>query len=231
MTVSWTLTARQALQRAYLMIGALTAPDYTMSDFQLDQGMTVANAVLQGIQVWGANVFRQTPTSLVVTLNTPTVPVPNDVMGIEEARWVVSTIPLYERPLGRFQWVDYFNLPTKNAQGAPAIYMFDYQRDKTQLYIWPVPTVSGTINCTLIRRAEDVVIDQTLDLPDEWNEGFTYLLADALIDDQGLADMNPGNTEHIRGRALYWSDYLKNFDRPTSVYLRPWGKRGAQFWR
>jgi hypothetical protein len=233
MTVTWTLNANQALQRAYLMIGALTSPDYTMSDFQAAQGLTVANALLKSMQTWGASVFRQFPQSLTVLAASPTVAIPNDVVGIEEARWVVSLTPLYERALGRFQWVDYMNLPTKNAQGAPTLFMFDYQVNSTQLYIWPVPTIPGQINCTVVRRANDMnALTDPIDLPSEWIEGFTYLLADALIDDQGLADENPGNVQHVRERAVYWSDKVQNFDRPTSVFLRPWGRKGTKpFWR
>lgn len=233
MAVTWTLNAEQALQRAYLMIGSLTSPDYTLSDFQQAQGLTVANAVLKSMMTWGANVFRQFPQTLTLTAGSPTVPIPNDVVGIEEARWVQSLNPLYERPLGRFQWIDYMNLPTKNAPGNPTIFMFDYQVDSTQLYIWMVPQTTGTINCTVIRRANDLTsLTDPIDLPSEWIEGYTYLLADALVDDQGLADMNPGNVEHIKERAIYWSDKLQNFDRPTSVFLRPWGKKGLKpFWR
>lgn len=232
MSVVWTLNAEQALQRAYLMIGALTSPEYTMSDFQAAQGLTVANATLKAMITWGASVFRQFPDTLTVTAGVPTVPVPNTVTGIEEARWVVSLSPLYERPLGRFQWVDYQNLPTKNAQGAPTIYMFDYQVNATQLYIWPVPTLGGTINCTVIRRANDInALTDPIDLPNEWLDGYVYLLADALVDDQGLADMNPGNVQHIRDRAIYWTDKMQNFDRPSSVFLRPWGKKGLSYFR
>lgn len=233
MSVTWTQTIGGALQRAYLMIGCLAPPTYTMSDFQLTQGLTVANGVLQALQTEGANVFRQTPTSLTVTAGTPTVPIPNDVVGIEEARWVQSTNPLYERPLGRFQWAQYMQLPNKNAQGAPSIFMFDYQRDTTQLYAWPVNQTSGTINCTTIRRANNVLaVGDAIDLPPEWMLGFDYMLADALMDDQGIAQADPATAQRITGHAQFWKQKLLDFDRPTSVTIKPWGKQGnSAFWR
>lgn len=225
MTTTWTLTAGQALQRAYLLLGVLTAPDYALTPFQVTQGLTVMNGVLQAMQTAGSNVFRQTPTALVVSAGIPTVPIPNDVVGIEEARWVVSSSPLYERPLGRFQWIDYMQLPTKNASGPPTIFMFDYQVDSTQLYVWPVTPIPGTINCTVSRRAADSLTQSAaIDLPKEWMLGFTYMLADALMDDQGLAEMDPATAQRVAGHAKYWKDQLENFDRPTSVFFRAYGQ-------
>ena len=136
-------TAGVALTRAYQLLGQLTPPGYAMDARQASRGLIVLNSVLQSMQSFGPNVFRQTLTSLTVSAGVATVPVPGDVVGIIEARWVVSTVPLYERVLGRFQWVDYQSLPTKNAPGPPTLFMFDYQQDYTQLYVWPVPTISG----------------------------------------------------------------------------------------
>ena len=220
-----TQTAGVALTRAYMILGQLSPPTYTMSDDQLARGLLVINGVLQSMQSFGPNVFRQTLTSLPVAAGSRTVPVPGDVVGIEEARWVISTTPSYERQLGRFQWVDYMQLPTKDASGPPTLFMFDYQQDATQLYCWPVTPISGTINCTVIRRATEVV-DQTtiIDLPPEWNLAVNYLTADALMDDQGMADLDPATAERVKGHALYWNQQLLDFDRPTSVFLRPYGQ-------
>jgi hypothetical protein len=229
-TTNWTLTAGQSLTRSYMMLGQLNAPDYTMTPFQLAQGLTVQNGILQGLQVDGGNVFRQTPTTLIVSAGVATVPVPNDVLGIEEARWVQS--PTFDRVLGRFQWVQYFQLPNKNAVGPPAIFMFDYQRDSTQLYAWPVSPVSGSINCTTLRRALNVAaIGDIIDLPAEWQLGFQYIVADALMDDQGMAEMDPATADRIKQHAAFWRAQLESFDRPTSVFLQPWGKSRRQYYR
>lgn len=220
-----TQTAGTALTRAYMILGQLTPPSYTLSDGQLSRGIIVLNGVLQSMQAFGPNVFRQTLTALTVSAGSRTVPVPGDVVGIEEARWVISMTPSYERQLGRFQWVDYMQLPTKDAQGPPTLFMFDYQQDSTQLYVWPVTTIAGTINCTTVRRATEIV-DQTtvVDLPPEWNLALDYLTADALMDDQGMAEMDPATAERIKGHALYWNQRLNDFDRPTSVFLRRYGQ-------
>ena len=84
-------TAGTALVRAYQMLGQLTPPAYTMSADQVSRGIIVLNGVLQSMQSFGPNVFRQTLATLTVSANTPTVPVPGDVVGIIEARWVISS--------------------------------------------------------------------------------------------------------------------------------------------
>ncbi len=220
-----TQTAGVALGRAYQILGQLTPPDYTLSAGQLSRGIIVLNGVLQSMQSFGPNVFRQTLTALTVTAGSRTVPVPGDVVGIEEARWVISTNPSYERQLGRFQWVDYMQLPTKDAKGPPTLFMFDYQQDSTQLYAWPVTQISGTINCTTIRRATEIIDSSTMvDLPAEWNLALDYLTADALMDDQGMAESDPATADRVKNHAAYWNKQLLNFDRPTSVFMRAYGQ-------
>ena len=127
--------------------------------------------------------------------------------------------------MGRFQWVDYQQLPTKNAPGPPTLFMFDYQQDSTQLYVWPVPVISGTINCSTTRRAAEI-IDQTteIDLPPEWGLAVDYILADALMDDQGMAEQDPATADRIKSHAAMWNAKLLDMDRPSSVFLRPYNR-------
>ncbi len=212
------------------MIGNLTDP-YSLTPFQLTQGIEVLNGVLKALQAEGNNVFRQTPTTLTANPGSRTVAIPNDVSGIEEARLVTSST--FERQLGRFQWADYMMLPTKDAPGPPTIFMFDYQVVSTQMYVWPVPIISMTINCTVIKRTNDIIQQSdAIELPSEWILGFTYMVADALMEDQGVAAADPATAQRITERAVFWKDKLLDFDRPTSVFLRPYGRRGAgPFWR
>lgn len=233
-TVTWTLTAGEAVTRAFRMLGQLEPPWVPTAD-QMTQGIIQANGLLKSLQTDGPNVFRQTPTSLTVAAMSPTVPVSPYVVGIEEARWVVTPAPnLYERPLGRFQWMQYMQLPNKlSAAGAPSVWMFDRQVSTTQMYIWPVTQQAGTINCTTVRTANDITAaSDPIDLPSEWILGFTYMLADGLMDDQGVAAADPETAARISGHAKLWWAKLDDFDRPTSVFVLPWGKRGSgKFWR
>ena len=136
--------------------------------------------------------------------------------------------------MGEFSWIDYMNLPNKlSPANAPSVFMFDRQQDATQLYIWPVAQLGGTINCTLVREPNDI-LDQTdgIDLPSEWLLGFTYMLADALMEDQDVAAADPATAQRISGHARMWWDKLDNWDRPTSIFIRPYGRKGAgKFWR
>lgn len=223
-----TQTVGEVLARAYQMLGQLTPPAYTLSADQFSRGIVVLNGVLQSMQSFGPNVFRQTLMTLTVTPGVATVPIPGDVVGIIEARWVVSQSPLYERVLGRFQWVDYMSLPTKNAVGPPTIFMFDYQNDATQLYCWMVSQFPGTINCSVTRRAAALAnATDAVDLPPEWMIALDYLVADALMDDQGMAEMDPATAERIKGHAVYWNAKLSDFDRPSSVFLRPFNRQNS----
>lgn len=221
-------TLETALSRAYQMLGQLTPPAYTMSADQIARGTIVINGVLQSLQSFGPNVFRQTPISLTLTPGVATVSVPDDVVGIIEMRWVQSQVPLYERQLGRFQWVDYMSLPTKNAPGNPTIFMFDYQNDSTQLYLWMVNQMGGTLNGSVTRRASELVnLTDSIDLPPEWQLAMDYLTADALMDDQGMAEMDPATADRIKTHALYWHGRLNDFDRPSSVFMRPYGRQNS----
>ena len=205
------------------MLGQLTPPAYAMSADQVSRGIVVLNGVLQSMQSFGPNVFRQTVTSLTVSPGVATVPIPGDVVGIIEARWVQSST--FERVLGRFQWVDYMSLPTKQAQGLPTIFMFDYQQDSTQLYVWMVPPLGGTINCSVTRRAAEMIdLTTEIDLPPEWSLALDYLLADALMDDQGMADQDAATADRIKMHAALWNQKLNDFDRPSSVFMRPFGQ-------
>lgn len=210
------------------MLGQLTPPAYALTPDQETNGIIVLNGVLQSMQSWGPNVFRQTAISLTITAGVATVPIPNDVVGVIEMRFVQSASPLYERQLGRFQWVDYMSLPTKNAPGQPTIFMFDYQQDSTQLYLWMVSQIGATLNGSVTRRATEITqLSDTIDLPAEWSEAVDYLVADALMDDQGMAEMDPATADRISKRATYWNQKLQDFDRPSSVFLRPFGRQNS----
>ena len=74
MSVTWTLTAGEAVTRAYRMLGLLVFPWVPSAD-QMTQGLIQANGLLKAMETAGINVFRQTPISLTVTAMSPTVPI------------------------------------------------------------------------------------------------------------------------------------------------------------
>lgn len=239
MTITWSLNAGQLITRAYRILGNLTPP-YVPTDDQLTQGLIALNGMLKGWQADGINLYRQEQVSWSVPAGvgyagTPYQPTPR-IMGLEEARWVVQPAPnLYERQMGIYSYIDYMQLPNKlsNTPSGPSVICFDKQDTVSNIYVWPLPTNGGTINATIGRVVNDVnTVDDTLDFPDEWTEGAVYNLADRLMDDTAMSNSDPQTAQRIALHAAAFYQKLLSFDRPTSVFMRPWGKRGrGKFWR
>ena len=73
-----------------------------------------------------------------------------------------------------------------------------------------------------------------LDFPIEWFEGVAYMLADRLMENEGMADAegNAKTAQRITQRAVAFYQKYLDFDRPTSVFIRPYGRAGqGPFWR
>lgn len=236
---SFSLTAGQMLTRAYRILGILPSGGVPNAD-QTTQGIIALNAMLAGWQADGINLWRLTQLSIPVaagqgTPGNPVSIVPL-VLDVPEGRWVVTPAPnLYEREMGRFTYMDYQTLPNKESgsTGGPSVFMFDKQADASNLYFWPPPTVAGTANMTVARTVNTVTsATDSVDIPSEWTEGTFYTLADRLMDDEGVAAADEKTADRISQRAVAFYEKLLNFDRPTSIMVRPWGKKGAgKFWR
>lgn len=239
MSTTYSLTAGQLITQSYRRIGGLVPP-WTPSLDQLNQGMITLNILLKGLQADGTNLYRQTQLSLSVPTGVGYAGSPFSVtplfLGLENARWVIQPAPnLYERPLGIYSYNDYMNLPNKLSMSSsgPSIICFDRQTDASWLYLWPLPTNGGTLNLSVARTVNDV--NEPTDIPDypiEWTEDMVYMLADRLMDDYGIAAADPETAQRITQRAVAFYAKLLNFDRPDSVTIRPWGRKGSgRFWR
>jgi len=239
MTTTWHLNAGQVITRAFRILGNLSPP-WTPTDDQMTQGLIALNALLKGNQFDGANLYRQTQLALTIPAGVGYAGNPFQItpliMGFEEGRWVVTPAPnLFERPLGVFSYIDYMNLPNKLAQSSsgPSVVCFDKQVSSSNLYIWPLPTSGGQLNCTAVRTVNDVnAPSDPIDVPTEWTEDIIYLTADRLMDDQGVAAADPQTAARIQAHAAGFYAKGLNFDRPTSVFVRPYGKAGTgRAWR
>lgn len=232
MSTTWTLTAGEAVTRAYRMLGNLSPP-WVPSEDQMTQGLIVCNGMLKGLEAEGINLFRQQQVALTIPAMAQSVQFPTFIMGLEECRWVVQPAPnLYEQTLGMLTYIQYQQMPNKLSVAArPTSYMFDRDVTTATLWLWPLSNIGGVVNCTVGRLANDALAaSSAIDLPSEWMLGFTYLLADALMDDQGVASADPPTAARIAERAIYWKGKLEDFDRPYSVFIRPLGQRG-RFYR
>jgi hypothetical protein len=229
-SVSWSLDAGQLIQRAYRVTGQLSTP-YNMTDDQATQGILALNGMLKGWQADGISLYRQERVTLTVPAMTAAITIIPRVMGVEQVSWVVQGgVNPYYRPMGEFSWVDYFNLPNpqSNTTSGPSVWMFNKQDDSSSLYIWPLATLGGQIVASVGRVVNDVnALSDSVDFPDEWTEAAIYGLADRLIDDQGVAQMDPETTRRISMRAAALYAKLCDFDRPSSVWIRPWDRNGS----
>lgn len=235
MSVSWSLNAGQIIGRAYRLLGNLEPP-WIPSDDQMTQGIIALNGMLKGWQASGINLYRQEQRSIAVSAGSATVDITPRVMGVEQASWVVTPSPnLYKRPMGAFSYIDFQNLPNPQAQttSGPSVYMFDKQNDTSTLWLWPIPSVAGTIIATVGRTVNDVnAPTDAVDFPDEWTETAIYNVADRLMDDQGVAAADPQTARRIEVHAGVLYGKLLDFDRPNSLFMRPWGRSGeSKIWR
>jgi hypothetical protein len=229
MTVNSPLTAGQAITRAYRLLGVLEDPWVPSAD-QMTQGILAANLMQRGWEADGVNLWRLSQVTLTVAAGARSVAITPYVLGVVQALWQVSPAPnTFNRTMGPMAYVDYFNLPNPDAQtsAGPSVYAFDKQDASSTLWLWPKPVAGGTIVATVARAVTDIqTAADVLDIPGEWAECFVYNLADRLMDDQGLAAADPATATRINAHAQGLYQKLLNFDRPTSIYLRPYGGAG-----
>lgn len=237
MTNSFTYDAQQLATRAYRRLGILPAGGVP-SDDQFEQFRLVYNTMALGTQADAPNLFRLTQLSLTIPANvgypgTPFV-FPNIILGLSDPRLVVTPSPnLYERLLAVYPYSLYMTLPNKLQQGSPSLVTIDKQVTQTNLYIWPLPTFGATVNTTVARQVNSIAQPtDPLDFPPEWWNGLSWFMADLLADDEGIAAADPATMQRIKEHSLAFLAVLENFDRPTSVVMKPWGAAGTRrTWR
>lgn len=238
MTNTFAMTANDLAIRAYRRLGILPAGG-TPTDDQFTQFLSVYNSMALGMQADGPNLFRLTQVSWVIPANTgyPGAPfvAPFIIMGLPEARVVVTPAPnLFERELGVVPYLDYMQLPNKLQTNNQSVQVcIDKQVTQTNLYFWPLATYGQTVNATVVRQANSISLpSDPLDFPQEWLEDLSYAMADKLMDDEGVAAADEITAQRITQRAMAFYEKLLNYDRPVSVFIRPWGRTGrSRLWR
>lgn len=235
MSVNWSPNFGACATRAYRLIGNLTAP-WVPSDDQMTQAVFAGNALLKAWQAMGINLYRQERITITVPAMTNMVSITPRVMGVQQVSWVVQGgVNPYWRPMGEYSWIDFWNLPNpqSNTTSGPSVYMVNKQDNAFNIYFWPLATNGGQAVASVGRVVEDIIdANSTVDFPDEWTEAFVYNLADRLMDDQGGANADPQTARRIEVHAAALLQRVLDFDRPTSVFMRPWGRKGSgSFWR
>lgn len=230
MSINWSPTFDEIATRAYRLIGNLEPP-WVPSDDQKTQAIYAGNAILKTWQTSGINLYRQERITIAVPAMTSAIDIVPRVMGVEQVSWVMQggSNPFW-RPMGEFSWIDFFNLPNQNSNNTsgPSVWMFNKQDSSSTIYIWPLSTLGGSMVATVGRVVNDINDwNDPVDFPDEWTEAFTYSLADRLMDDQGVAQSDPETAQRITQRAILFLNQAKDFDRPTSLWMRPMGRQGS----
>lgn len=230
---TFALNAGQFITQAYRKLGWVGAGQSPSAD-QMNQGIIAFNLMLKGFQSDGINLWRQTQVTVNVgagagAIGNPVVVEPQ-VTNIESARWVITASPNYlQRPLGQFAYGQYFDMPNPYQKGvSPYVYMFDRQENSSNVYLWPIPQQAGTLILTVARTILDVTLpSDTIDVPREWQEAVLYSLADRLMEDEAGAMADPATAQRITERAQLFHQKLRDFDRPQSVYIKPYNQRGV----
>ena len=237
-STTYSLNAAQMITRAMQLIGALNGYGAVPDEDQYNRAIQSLNLMLKDWQMDGTNLWRETQISLNVGSNQGyfgnPIQISPLVLDVSEARWVQTPAPnFYERPLGRMTYDQYTNYPNKQQSGgSPFTFMFDRQVSGSNLYIWPLLNAGGTINCTVARSVEDVILPtDTIDVPIWAQQAVLYNLADRLIDENGLGSTAPETAQRITERAVAFYSKLKNFDRPTSLFYLPYGRHRQGYYK
>lgn len=235
-TTTFQLNAGQFITQAYRKLGWV-ASGQAPSDDQMNQGIIAFNLMLKGFQGDGINLWRQQRLTVSVGAGqgTPTNPVSIEplILGVEAGQWVVvpgTGANYLQQPLGIYTYSDYHNLPNPYQVGPrPYCFMFDRQENASNLYLWPTPQMGGAIILTVGRTILDVNLpSDTIDVPREWQEAVLYNLADRLMEDEAGAMADPATAERITERAKYFYMKMLDFDRPMSVFIKPYNQIGGR---
>lgn len=238
MTNTFSMNMGALATRAYRRLGILPAGG-SPTDDQMAQAIQCYNAMALGTQADGPNLFRLTQVSWTIPTNIgyPGMPyvTPYIIMGIQSPRVVVTPAPnLFERIMAVVVYDDYMQLPNKLQTADQSVQVcIDKQPTQTNLYFWPLPTYGQTMNATIVRQVDSVAEPtDAIDYPQEWLEDLGYALADRLMDDEGVAAADPATADRITQRAVAFYAKLTSYDRPTSIFIRPYGRAGGgRFYR
>jgi hypothetical protein len=221
LAITSTMTAGEIVVRAMELIGAKDSRT-TLQGEDMTLGVSQLNWMLKSWQAQGCNLWRKATDSVVFSADTPTVTLDPYVIDVQEARLVVTTDPLYERWLDRWEWGEYVVLPNKLASSQPTIFVLDKQRAAVTMTLWPVSPEAITINYTYARVVEDVVNSaSTVDVPQAWLEAVYYGLADRLLDPFSVTESQPRVAARIQARAASLYQQMLDLDRPQSVFFEP----------
>jgi len=221
MTVSYTLSASEIIEKAFHILGKASEGE-AMTSRMYSDGLSSLNLM---IKTWESqpHLWTQTEGTLVLVAGQAAYPIDPKPMRISSVRRRLNGI---DTPMNEFSRQEYFDQPNKTqSPSVPVSYYYDPQQATGTLYLWPAPSSLAvsqySVNYTYWRRMSDVnATSDDPDIPQEWQEALVWNLASALETEYPVND--PRLATKIDQRAALLYGELKAFDNePASIYLQP----------
>lgn len=134
-TQTWTLPMDEIIDAAYARVGGEQS-----TGWEAQSAMRNLNVLFQLFQSRRVNLWTIQQRNFVITDNTQTFILPEDVIDIVNAvtRINPELTTRTDIACARFSRDDWVNLPNKNSWGRPMNYWLDRQRAAPQVTLWPV---------------------------------------------------------------------------------------------
>jgi hypothetical protein len=217
---SWERTAGDVVKSAMVELGVISAEDEPEAS-EYDEALVRLNGLLKFLATKGA-MYREDSGTLTIAGGTGAATLPVTIRDVSSARHIVSST--YQRLLMPWNRAQYYALPNRSQAGAnPTIYMTQKTIAGLELRVWPVPAADITLNLDYSRSAEVVTApDEALDIPQDWQDAITMLLASRCASMFGTDRVSPSSVQRIDGMADSMLNQLLDADRPDSYYFEPW---------
>tara|TARA_R110000868_G_scaffold108114_2_gene295529 strand:- start:112 stop:783 length:672 start_codon:yes stop_codon:yes gene_type:complete len=221
MTITSSMTAREIITTAFGLLGT-TALGATPESDEMDLGLTHLNWMLKTWQAIGlCNQWRVESITLNWLAATPSATLTTNYLDLTSVRYRnASNIDI---DLTHLSLEEFASIPNKTTAGVPNSYAIRKTASTIELNLWPVSASAITIAANAARVIEDAtVLDDPLDVPQEWTETVFYCLAARLIAPLRVHISDPNGSTLIRERAESLYDTMKKFDRETaSIFFMP----------
>jgi hypothetical protein len=207
-------TARDIITRALELLG-LQDPGATLDAALAKVALQHLNWMLKSLQGDGNDGWRQDTVQITWPGATAEQALATNYIDVSAARFVQSAT--FERPLARWEWAQFKDLPNKAQAGDPYVFCPIKKVGTIHIAVWPVPASSVTLNLDVARVIEDVTsLSQNLDIPQEWTETAYTGLADRLIPVMGTVMVDPNRAADVHQRAASLYSLFRDADRPGS---------------
>lgn len=216
---SFSRTAGDWIKSALVELGAISmGEEPELSEY--NEAVVRLNGLLKFIAVKGA-MYRDSTATLTVTGGTGAVTLPATVRDVSSVRHVISATN--HRPLALWNRSQYYALPNRITVGNPTIAFINKTVSGLELRLWPVPAADVSLHMDYSRAAEVVTApDETLDIPEDWQDAFMLALAARCASMFGADRMDPAKVQRIEAQANSALTALFDADRPDSYYFEPW---------